>query len=439
MIWLYRTVGFLLVLCLLLKFSNFLLYNDNSYTRVMFHEMYSSESMDVVFIGSSAVYRHFDPEVWDKQLGVCTFNLGTSSQTPDDAYYIMRELLKKQSPKYCIYGINFIALQDLEGYENPTKDYIIFDYFRPSVNRWLFGKNVFHNKSVLNAWIPATRNQNKSLIETAKQVVNIKKTDNYRRYGYDVYSESDIEEYRGRGFVYTYLETEIGAVGKVDGYVFCENKISDRYISYMRKIKKLCDENDCELIFVVPPLPYASIAQQGDYQEVLDFYKRIASEIGVNVFNFDVSKPECLILDDNDFYDSAHMSGKGAEKFSDAAAGIIKKYMDGEEIEWNRYFYSSYEELMDNSPWIFNTWIEKTESGYTAQSTYGNGVIPEYCFQCSEDGGKTWHMLQNYSVDDRIDDSSIPNGCNMLMVWAKPEGSMTGGTDYQQCDRMVLE
>lgn len=132
-------------------------------------------------------------------------------------------------------------------------------------------------------------------------------------------------------------------------------------------------------------------------------------------------------------------SGKGAEKFSDAAAGIIKKYMDGEEIEWNRYFYSSYEELMDNSPWIFNTWIEKTESGYTAQSTYGNGVIPEYCFQCSEDGGKTWHMLQNYSVDDRIDDSSIPNGCNMLMVWAKPEGSMTGGTDYQQCDRMVLE
>ena len=80
----------------------------------------------------------------------------------------------------------------------------------------------------------------------------------------------------------------------------------------------------------------------------------MANDLDVTIFNFDLAKPEYLNMEDSDFYDYAHMSGKGAEKFSLVASELVKKYMDGEEIDKKEYFYNSYEELLDNSPWIFN-------------------------------------------------------------------------------------
>lgn len=433
-----RTMLFLFILGLLFRAANYYLYNDNTYTRVMLYEMYNAEQIDVAFIGSSNVYRHFDTEIWDKDLGMCTFNLGTSSQTPDDAYYVMKEVFKNQSPKYCIYGINSILFLDMDIYNDPIKSFIIFDYLKPSFNKGIYGYIAFEDKSLLNAWIPATRNANTNLLETAKNIVRIKETVNYQKYGYAVYGVSE-EEYRGKGFVYSYRQKTKGEVEKLDSYLFDEYEMSNKYISYMKKLKKLCDQNSCELIFIVPPLPYASMAMQKNYQEIVDFYDEIARDLGVTMFSFDLARSEYLFMEDSDFYDDAHMSGKGAQNFSRAASKLVKKYLDGEEIDRNKYFYSSYEELLDNSPWIFNTWIEKTEDGYTALSTYGNGINPEYCYQWSEDKGETWHMLQAYSKNAQIADDKIPAECNLLMVWAKPEGVSMEETDYQQCYRLELK
>lgn len=433
----FHVIFFLIILCLMLKIADYCLYNDSTYTRLMFHEMYQSKPIDVAFIGSSNVYRHFDPKTWDENLGMYTFNLGTSSQTPDDAYYIMKELFKSQSPEYCIYGINSILFLEMDVYNDPVKNYIIFDYLKPSINKYTYGYTVFQDKSLLNGWIPATRNTSKSLA-AIKKVLDIKGSETYQMYQYDIYETSN-EEYQGRGFVYSNRQTEAGAVGKVEGYRFCDYKISEKYLFYMKKLKELCDENECKLIFVVPPLPYASMEMQEDYQEILDFYYAVADDIGVALFPFDISKHEYLLMEDNDFYDGAHMSGKGAVRFSRAASELVRKYMDGEEIDRNEYFYSSYEELLDNSPWIFNTWLEKNEDGYTAQASYGDGVTPEYCFQWSDNKGESWHMLQDYSRNNWISSESLPDGCNMLMVWAKPRGVFLEEADYQQCDRMELE
>lgn len=436
-----RVLLFLFILALLIKAANFYLYNDNTYTRVMFHEMYNSEPIDAVFVGSSIVYRHFDPEIWDEHLNMHTFNLGTSSQTPDGSYYILKELFKRQSPKYCIYGINFISLLRLKGYDNPTRNYIIFDYLKPSLNKYEYGSTAFKGGSLLNAWMPATRNANENLIKTIKEVVGIKQKEDYRTFSYKIYEASQ-EEYRGRGFVYTDKQTVKGAVGRVDGDLFCEDQISGEYISYMKKIKELCDANRCELILIVLPLPYASMARQENYQEILDLYADVADSLDAPLFNFDLVRPDYLAMEDSDFYDSGHMSGKGARRFSEAASKLIKRYIDGEDINRDAYFYSSYEELLDASPWIFNTWLEETEDGYAAQSAYGNGVRPSYAFYWSKDMGENWNIIREYSEDFRIARDEIPGAANMIMVRARPFGTGTSaleGEGYQQCDRMVME
>ena len=435
----FRVLFFLIILVLLIRAANFCLYNDNTYTRVMFHEMYDSEPIDAAFVGSSIVYRHFDPEIWDAQLGMHTFNLGTSSQTPDDTYYILKELFKKQKPKYCIYGINSISFLKLDGYNNPTKSYIIFDYLKPSVNKYEYGNTAFARHSLLNAWIPATRSANKSLIKTIRDTVKVKRTEAYRTYSYKIYEASQ-EEYRGRGFVYTDRQTEKGAVGRVGGYLFCEYELSEEYIFYMKKIKELCDANRCELILIVPPLPYGSMAAQKDYQEILDLYADVADSLDAPLFNFDLVRPDYLAMEDSDFYDSGHMSGKGARRFSEAASKLIKRYIDGEAIDRDAYFYSSYNDLLDASPWIFNTWLVKTEDGYTAEAAYGNGVLPEFAFYWSQDMGETWNMIKTYSQDCRIAGEEIPAGGDMIMVRTRPGGTLTPeGEDGGQCDRMVMK
>ena len=433
----FHVVLFLIILYLLLKTADYYLYNDNTYTRVMFHEMYHSEPIDVAFIGSSNAYRHFAPGIWDESLGMHTFNLGTSSQTPDDAYYVMKELFKSQSPKYCIYGINSILFLELDAYDNPVKNYIIFDYLKLSLDKFAYGYTAFEEKSLLNGWIPATRNANEDLLETIKNVSDIKQMETYQTYQYEIYEGTD-EVYQGRGFVYSNRRTENGAVGKVDGYLFHDYEISECYLSYMKRLKELCDENGTELIFVVPPLPYASMKLQEDYQEIIDLYQKVADELEVALFPLDLSRPEYLLMEDDDFYDGAHMSGKGAERFSRAAAELVKKYINGEEFDESSFFYSSYQELLDDSPRVFNVWLEETEDGCSAQSLCGNGVSPVYSFQWSDDRGETWHMLQEYSGNSQIMKENLPDGCNMLMVWAKPK-ELSGETDYQQCDRMELE
>ena len=60
----FRATLFLLLLGLLIHIADYGLYNDSTYTRLTFHEMYQAKQIDITFIGSSIVQRHFEPEIW---------------------------------------------------------------------------------------------------------------------------------------------------------------------------------------------------------------------------------------------------------------------------------------------------------------------------------------------------------------------------------------
>lgn len=58
------------------EFLRYILIDDtNSYTRIMFHQLYNSpQNIDIAFVGSSHVYRSIDPKITDKKFGKVTFN-----------------------------------------------------------------------------------------------------------------------------------------------------------------------------------------------------------------------------------------------------------------------------------------------------------------------------------------------------------------------------
>ncbi len=428
---LIRAVAFCLLAAALLGVCNFLLYDDNTYTRLMLHEMYESEEpIDLVFISGSVTYKSFDPVIWDEELGIHSFNLGSSSQTPDGSYYLMKEVFRHHKPKYCLFATTYVSFMD--GYDNPQRNYILYDHMRPSLNKLNYWANVFNEDTALTAALPFMRNKTLSFSRITEALDNLKMktSEAYRSYSYDIYDNS-IETYQGRGFVYRNEAKEPGGVGRLEPVWFSRERIDPNSVAYLGKLADLCRDNGCELILIPTPAPYGAMAMQEDYQQIADFYQELARDNGLKIFDFSLSRPELFDAKDEYFYDYVHLNGPGSTAFSRAAASVVKDYLEGREIQEDTLFYGSFQELMESSPYIFNTWLEFDGEGYLAQSTCGAGVEPEYRYLARF--GEEWLCIQDYGISSGLSVQNIPESAEEIRMEARPQGS---SQDFQQYDSM---
>ena len=74
----------------------------NSYQK--FKEFNLSTSYDIIVIGSSHAYRGYDPRNF-KRLGLNMFNLGSSSQSPLNTFYIVNNYITPKSCKLVIFDL----------------------------------------------------------------------------------------------------------------------------------------------------------------------------------------------------------------------------------------------------------------------------------------------------------------------------------------------
>lgn len=72
------------------------------YSRLL--EADSIRDVDVLFLGSSHTYRGFDTELFSLN-GVTSFNMGSSGQTPDVTYLLLKKYINKINPKRVIYEV----------------------------------------------------------------------------------------------------------------------------------------------------------------------------------------------------------------------------------------------------------------------------------------------------------------------------------------------
>ena len=424
---LIRGVCFCLLVVLVLSVCNFAMYDDSTYTRLFMHEMYHSEPIDLAFISGSITYKAFDPAIWDEALGMNTFNFGSSAQTPDGSYYLLKEVFRYHSPKYVIFATNYISFMNLEGYNNPQRHYILFDHFRPSFNKLDYWLHAFEDQTSLTAILPFLRNKDYSPSRIFS-ILETKLGETYRNYGYDIYMKTD-EEYRGKGYVYRFEAKENGGVGRLEPVWFSPENVDPRATEYFGKLADLCEKNGAELILMPTPVPYGTMALQADYQQVTDFYASLAEDNGVQIFDFSLARPELFETQDGYFYDHVHLNGFGSQVFSEVSVKLFQDYLAGKQIDKDALFYGSYQELLEDNPYIFNTWLDAAEGCYYANSTHGAGVAPEYRFLARNAETADWTCIREYSLDNGISLDQIPEGTIQLRLEARPQGSTV---EYQQ-------
>lgn len=344
-----RILGVLIAICLFAVCADFWKYilvdDSRSFTRIMMHQLYESDgNIDILFVGSSHVYRTFVPNITDKEFGAYTFNAGTSSQFMDGSLAIIKEACKGNDIKHvylemCYEIAGGVNNKDRTGL---TSTYIISDYMRPSFNKIDYLIHASDKKYWINSFLIPRRYWSNFFDSTCvKDIIASKQTEEYKNFDYQK-KDGDEGFYVDRGFVAndeavsseTYFNSLAFNEIEVGTLITCN---SDWYKSLV-EIVKYCKKNNIEITLFVTPEPEWTLVGKGNYDTYYKFLVDIANDLKVEFYDFNLCKNSFFDANDRSlFKDEDHLNTKGAEKFSSLFGQFFTGKFSPEDV-----FYESY-------------------------------------------------------------------------------------------------
>lgn len=334
------------------KFFQYILIDDTaSYTRLTFHEMYEQENIDVLFVGSSHCYRSFIPEILDEELGMNTFNCGTSSQHLDGSYMVIREAARYNDIKHIYLEIYFDAAFAVNKERTDlTQTYIISDYLRPSLDKVQYLLNASTKEYYSNSFLRARRNWNRFFeADYIKDLILKKGTAAYKNYEY-TYVSQETEWYAGKGYVANNQTVDNWNYFLDDAWFAADfSNISSDWLHTLEDIIAFCGKKEIALTLVAAPMPNYLLAGIGDYDEYIGIIQDMIAGTDIRFYDFNLCKEEYFPNTSSLFKDKDHLNCYGAETFS----RLFADFINGKILE-DELFYSSYEEKLGHlSPTVF--------------------------------------------------------------------------------------
>ena len=198
----------------------------------------SKNSLDVIFIGDSSIYKGVSPiEIW-KRTKITSYNFASPNQKIWDSYYSIKEVLQYQKPSVIILNVDQVFN------EYPMKD----SNRRPLYDNMKFSLNKFN------------------AIMDSIQKTGFQKKISYIFPLFRFHSRwSELED---EDFIYaygkqTYYFKGYRMVNKTKPYKngnYMKNNKKNSIIGensnlYLKKIKNICKENNIELLFIEMPSP----------------------------------------------------------------------------------------------------------------------------------------------------------------------------------------
>lgn len=308
--------------------------NDNIYSYYL-----EDRQIDVLFIGTSRVYRTFSPmEIWDKY-GIVSYNRGINAQYYKNTYYLSYEFIKRNKPKLIIVDTTFIetaykwdtaqahvknmqfSLLKIKAYLD-IYDNKINNYFNIYTNldefhiRWKeLKEHDFNQVNYLKGWFKLDRFKTEPQIPPLKNNIYIR-----------------------------------------------WNKLQPDAIEYAKKIVEIAHKNNVKVLFIKPPSNTSKVEDSLDEQ-----FESIAKENNWNFLNYNKLVKEINFNYSTDMMDWSHVNYKGANKVTNHLLQyIIKNYdiqsrkSDKEYQTWHKDFYQ-YQLFINNehlsNTHNFNEWV----------------------------------------------------------------------------------
>lgn len=307
-----------LLLCIPPKLiSNF--YDVEWREKLFIQDARSLGSVDVLILGSSHVFKSFDPRIFKKE-GYQLLNLASPSQTPENSYYILKDFFngslsstgKAPIPKVIVHELYCKTIGDrtpLESYIKSVENY-------PSTYNFLTLGILTRNVTAINMFFSTLLKNKFNIYEETRTYSDAPQ---YVKYGF--YSSDNV---RGKNHMrydipieqMTFDNTHAKTMymrEKVRDSKICEGAPSAHQMKYLKKIVDIARSYGTPTVLVVAPIPK-------DFSNNIKDYNRIISNISTfaqdNNILFIEDFGQAQIDDSTDFSDRDHLNSMGATKAS---------------------------------------------------------------------------------------------------------------------------
>jgi hypothetical protein len=293
---------------------------DDKSSEKVFKAFYDQKenSLDGIYIGSSAVYRYFIPTKAFEDRGMAIFDLGTGSQPVVLEKYIIKEALKTQ-PDMKVIIIDIRNLTASDKYLREADIRRITDAMKPSKNRinaikgglrYFKDNNADISYNKLYYYFPFLLYHNRWNEDLGLgDLKGTKSGNHYKGFFATIHSMTSVPVKQP---TYTTEKTE--------------PKASDKAV--LQDLLDYCSTLDQKVIFVSSPF-----AMTKKRQKLMNSYTEMIRDAGFTMLDFNTKEGAAKIdLDwDHDFLDSGHVNYYGAVKFTRWMEKAIAKEVDLED------------------------------------------------------------------------------------------------------------
>ena len=389
-------VGILIIL--LQCFSMSIMDETKSMKRIKFKEFYEQEDIDTLILGASPALMAFNVQTMEEAGIEDTFNLATSNQIAMGGYYLLKETLKQYDIDTVIYHISAARFKTEESVRpyNLQANYIVLDEMRFSLNKLQYAYDALGEFAYVEFLSQYQREKEdlsaRWMFDNFKEKITNQDYKNY--YANTVLKSEDGKyTYGGKGFQYIETPMEKGYTLIRDHLDFIED--SEQF-DYLGKTIELCQENGIDFILMQVPAHAVEVYKNRElHQKSENRFLELARQYDVPYWNFNYLQRQYLDLEDADFFDCAHVSKSGSDKFMDFFIKVFKEY-ETDKNAFEKYCYSDWVE-----------WEKEHQKVYGAEvklSLDGTDVLAEAFPACSEDVEVLYRYECSYE-DELIEES----------------------------------
>ena len=298
-------------------------YQTNLVEGHMISEFYDEKMVhDVIFIGDCEVYANFSPMVLYKNYGITSYIRGTSQQLIWQSYGILKETLKYEIPKVVVLNVNSLR------YDKPVSEaynHLTLDKMKWSKEKLeIIEASMLEEENIFDYLFPIVRYHSRFSTLTNEDFEYLFKENKVTYNGFLI---------NKRVKPVTSLPTK-----KVLG----SYKFKDNTLSYLDKIRELCEDNNIKLVLIKAPSLYPYWYDEYE-EQIIEYTKKYA----LDYYNFTKVTEEIGIDYQTDTYDGGlHLNLYGAQKLSTYFGDILKSNYDLTDYRLDNDISSIYNEKL---------------------------------------------------------------------------------------------
>ena len=308
-----------------------------------FYELPDETNIQAFFLGPSHALYGIDPMQIYKDSGVVTFNFATPVQPIDLSYYMAKEVFsvkKDNAPKYCLLDVTSLKYDQFNDAQNAS--------FRYTLENMKFSSNFIElakhyaslfredkqNQYFLSTIFPITMYHDRWTELNVNDFVKPNRRNLFRK-GYFmntpvISTTNTVDEMNTvadqlnteEGKLYTIIDDELQETGSD---VYYAPSIPESNITYLQKLKKLCEENGSELILIcVPSIGYPQLSASAWTKLWYNQVRELADKNGI--VYYDMMYDTNLDIDwQNDTIDGGpHLNYGGSQKVSACLTSFLQ-------------------------------------------------------------------------------------------------------------------